>query len=152
MDFKTKTGLAFIICHFVLMIFAFVCMSLGGYEFEEFTTLIGFLLPMLAVYSTAIVKDIARNAQNKVKIAQEYSVEYRFLVKFVCTIFFLSLFVVIGLKGFNYGFRDFEQLKITIGLLEAIFGGYIAQLIFAIYKPTRSRTSVSNKTTAEVNR
>lgn len=144
MDFKTKTGLAFIICHIFLMIWAFVCKSLGGYEFEEFTTLVGFLIPMLAVYSTAIIKDIAKNAQNPNKAVASYTREYRFLVKFICTFFFLSLFVVVGMKGFNYGIKDFEELKITIGLLEAIFGGYMAQLIFAIYKPVKTRATTRN--------
>lgn len=145
MDFKTKTGLAFIICHIFLLIWAFVCKSLGGYEFEEFTTLVGFLIPMLAVYSTAIVKDIVKNAQNPKKELTTYSPAYKFLVKFICIIFFVSLFTVVGLKGFNAGFRDFEELKITIGLLEAVFGGYIAQLIFAIYKPVKSRPATPNK-------
>lgn len=134
MDFKIKTGLAFVICHFILMIFLFVCLMLGGYKFEEFTTLVGFLIPMLAGYTTAIVKDISRNVHSRKKLVKTYTPEYRFLVKFTCSIFFLSLFTVIGLRGFNYAFENFEQLKITVGLLEAVFGSYIAQLIFAVYK------------------
>jgi hypothetical protein len=54
------------------------------------------------------------------------------------------LFVVITLKAFNYGFEDFEQLKLTVGLSEAVFGGYVARLIFSIYVPETATTAAAN--------
>jgi hypothetical protein len=137
MNFRTKIGLAFIISHFTIIVYAFICKFLGGYTFEELTTLIGLLVPLFASYTTAVIKDIIKHNQELTEAEIRYSKPFRFITIFICTLFILFLFSIITIKAFNYGFEDFEQLKLTVGLTEAIFGGYVAQLIFSIYTPEK---------------
>jgi hypothetical protein len=138
MNFRTKIGLVFVVTHFFILIYIFICKFLGGFTFEELTTLIGLLIPLFSAYTTAVVKDIIKNNLQTGDQEIAYSRSFRFIIIFICSLFIIFLFTIITLKAFNYGFEDFEQLKLTVGLTEAIFGGYVAQLIFSIYTPEKT--------------
>ncbi|MEO6175349.1 MAG: hypothetical protein ABIP27_09380 [Flavobacterium circumlabens] len=140
MNFRTKIGLLFVVTHFVILVYTFICKFLGGFTFEELTTLIALLIPLFSAYTTAVVKDIIKNNQQTADPEITYSRPFRFVIIFICSLFIIFLFTIITLKAFNYGFEDFEQLKLTVGVVEAIFGGYVAQLIFSIYTPEKTET------------
>jgi hypothetical protein len=134
MDFRIKVGLFFVVTHFIILAWVLICKFMGGYTFEEMTTLIALLIPMFASYSTVIIKDIVKNAEVDQTNKVVYTAQFKFLTLFLCILFFGFLFTVIFLKAFNYGFEDFEQLKLTVGILESMFGAYVGQFIFSMYK------------------
>ena len=134
LSFKTKVGLYFVISHFLILILILVCKFMGGFSFDELTTTIGLVVPLFATYTSSIIKDIVKNAQVTPSIEKLYSAPFRFITLFLIGLFFAYLVTIVVMKAFNYGFEDFEQFKILLGLSEAIFGAYIAQIIFSMYE------------------
>lgn len=133
-SFKIKVGLAFVISHFLILVWTLTCSFLGGFKFPELTTTIGLLLPLFATYTSAIIRDIIRNAENHKKSNRTVNKPFQIITMFIIGLFFFYLFMIITLKAFNYGFQDFEQFKILLGISEAVFGAYIAQIIFSMYE------------------
>lgn len=133
-SFKTTVGLAFVIGHFIILIWIFICKFLGGFKFEELTTTIGLVIPLFATYSTSIIRDIVTNSEGTVDSGKRYNKPFRFITLFLSTLFFVYLFAIITIKAFNWGFEDFEQFKLLLGLSETIFGAYIAQILFSMYQ------------------
>src|ERR1041384_4931145 len=111
MNFRTKIGLFFVVAHFTIIVYVFLCKFLGGFTFDELTTLIGLLIPLFSAYTSAVIKDIIRHNQETTEKEIKYSKPFRIVIIFICSLFVLFLFTVITLKAFNYGFDDFEQLK-----------------------------------------
>jgi hypothetical protein len=141
LSFKTQVGLGFVISHFLILILILVCKFMGGFSFDELTTTIGLVIPLFATYTSSIIKDIVKNAQVTATIENSYSAPFRFITLFLIGLFFAYLVLIIILKAFNYGFENFEQFKILLGLSEAIFGAYIAQIIFSMYDHISTKSS-----------
>jgi hypothetical protein len=128
-----------------LVAIAIYHVATGGLLFQQFTTILGLILPLFAGYVSVIVKFFAAN---KYAPSVEIDSPPMALPFVVLTLFFPTLFGVflagcIILAGKNMVFRDFDDVKIAVGLGQSAFGIYIGQFLFSLFD-SAGRMTASN--------
>jgi hypothetical protein len=145
---KSTLGIFLIIAHFVVILMVVVFYFLDAFLFEEMTTTLALIIPMFAVYTTAIIKSIIdnRNIEHNPTIPVPHVTNSFVFVSLVLPALF-ALFVLglVTLKAFSVGFDSFEQFKILIGLAETIFGIYVGQIIGSLFDKGKKKQSQKKK-------
>src|SRR5262245_38910244 len=123
-NLRLAVGLSVLIAHFSTILLVAVLFFAGGFLFEELTTTVAIILPLFSAYTTAFVKYViatriaTTGAQVIVSgIFATLSIAFPLLM-------FLSLVIVVFLHAYGR-FESFEQFKITLGLVEVVFGAYL---------------------------
>ena len=106
----------------------------GGYSLSETVATITLILPLFTVYLTAIVKDALANPYvDKRKKSKELKGSIVFLTYLIFPLYMLIIVYLINLKP-QPGPFQFEHLQAAIAGIEAGFGIYIGQIVFALFK------------------
>jgi len=132
-ELKERIGLFVIVSHFLCVVLVVVFFLMGGFEFDEMTTIISLVLPVFAVYTSGIVKYIISRKHKSTK-GRLVSKSYAFISFLMPVVFIAAVFSVITLSAFNYGFSSFEQLKYMLGLVEVVFGAYMGVIMASMYE------------------
>jgi hypothetical protein len=110
-------------------------MFIGGLLFQQFTTILGFVVPLFSGYISVIVKFfVTHRYLPRLKTQRQISAPFAVLSLFFPTLFGAFLGGCIVLAGKNMFFRDFDDVKTAIGLAEAAFGVYIGQFVFTLFE------------------
>jgi len=104
----------------------------GGYLFEEMTTTIALIIPMMSVYTITIIKNIIATRTPKKMKSKTVIKEYTFLTYFIPCLFIFFLTAMILLKAFNVGFASFEQFKLMLAISETAFGAYVRSYTWVV--------------------
>ena len=123
-----KIGIFLIISQFSLVIIVFLFYLAGGYNFDEMTTTIALMFPMLSVYTTGIVKFFTRN-RNEISVRQSrVTRQFVFIVWFFPIMFVLALGFIIIIKPLQ-AFTNFGEFKTLLSIIESLFGGFTGYVI-----------------------
>jgi hypothetical protein len=117
----------------------------GGFLFPQYTTILGMLLPLFAGYLSVIIKFFTSHKYSPSSDVHSPTMALPFIVLsfFFPTLFGVFLAGCIILAAKNMVFRDFDDVKIAVGLGESAFGIYIGQFIFSLFDST-GRTTLTN--------
>ena len=137
---RTHIGLFWIVAQLAVLATIFVCYSLGGFEFDELTTLLAVVLPLFAGVSTVVVRFFAQNrhsiARGRPVAGTFVALVWLFAVAFALTV----VWVIVG-RATNRLFDTFDQAKLFLAGLEVVYVVYVAQLLAPLFgvKPEEMR-------------
>lgn len=143
--FKYSIGLFLIFSHLSVIFSIILLRILVGYDKDEFTTIIGIVTPMFAGFTTAIITFIIKdryNVQSDNNINVSFA--FRLLSYLFPTLFTISILVSTWLEGYNKAFKDFEDFKAFILIMESLFATYSGYFVYTLFEkgPTGE---ISNK-------
>lgn len=132
---RDSVGLLLIISHFVvIMVIIVLTLFLERFTFDEMTTAIALILPMFAVYTTVIIKHIIGNRENVNAAPKTVTRNFAFISFFLPILFILAILLIVLSRSEKKGFENFEQFKITLGIIESVFAIYVGQIINSLFK------------------
>ena len=149
--FKYRFGLYLILSHLIIIISLVLLRIMGGFDQEEFSTLLGIIMPMFSGFTTAILFFIIEDRHNTSQSGgQPLSSAYRFLAFTFTSLFILAITTCVWLQAFNLAFDNFEDFKAFILSVESVFAVYCGYLVYAIFKkivkPEGQNTATTNVT------
>lgn len=136
---KNWVGLFLVLGHFAII---FLLVSLyfgGGFLFEELTTTLSLISPMLASYTTVVIRHILVHKKRFARGRQSVSAPFIFITFMVPSIFFLFMAGLVLLKAYNIGFETFEQFKTLLAAGETIFGVYIGHVVSSLFEDSKQK-------------
>jgi len=126
-------GVYLILSHFGIIVLIFI-LFLPMNDFSQLTTTLGLIVPMFSLYTTAIIRFIIKNMENKKSSGQSISKMFTFISFLIPSLFVIYLSSIIILKSYNYALSNFDNFTVIIGLSESFFGIYVGQIIVNLYE------------------
>lgn len=102
--------------------------SIGGFDFDELTTTAAILIPLLASHIATIITFSQSNSTFIVK-RKTIPVLYALITLTPPILLVILLTSALYLKGFNLIAFTFDQFKIVLSIINAMFGAYVASLV-----------------------
>ncbi|MFN0035332.1 MAG: hypothetical protein ACKVUS_09700 [Saprospiraceae bacterium] len=134
---RTRIARLILIYHFALIGVSCLLYILRGFDFEEFTSLMGVLAPVTALYGGAVFRFLGRsitepnlNGQNGTPINS--------LVKWLVNGHFVVVLSLILLKALAPNILNFQDMTMFLTLVESALGVYMGNIILALFE---SKTS-----------
>lgn len=130
---QTRIGIGLILAQFAILASVIILRFTGGFGHDEMKTTVALILPMFAIYTTAIVslftQPVGKNP------AESPMVESRtlFVTVFFPLVFVLSLLTMVFLKAWNIGFKNFEEFKDMLAIIETVFAVYLATVLSSLF-------------------
>ncbi|HEX8152909.1 MAG TPA: hypothetical protein VF698_07285 [Thermoanaerobaculia bacterium] len=137
---RSHIGLFWVGAQLAVLGTIFVCYQLGGFEFDELTTLLAVVLPLFAGVSIVVVRFFAQN-RHSIARGQPVTGTYVALVwLFAVALAVTVVWVIVG-RATNRVFDTFDQAKLFLAGLEVVYVVYIAQLLAPLFgvKPEEMR-------------
>lgn len=130
---RTRIARLILLYHFALIGAACVYYLLRGFDFEEFTSLMGILAPVTALYGGAVFRFLGRsitepnlNGQNGSPISS--------LVKWLVHGHFITVMLLISLKALAPNILNFQDMAMFMTLVESALGVYMGSIILALFE------------------
>jgi hypothetical protein len=132
-------GIAFVVSNFLTIFLVIALYALRGFTFEEMTTTIAIIIPVFAAHTTTIVKFAAkhRDVNNVAHQENRQTFLFTFISIFVTTMLIIAVIGLVFMRAFNIGLTTFEQFKIMLGGIEAVFAGYAGLVVSALFGPEK---------------
>ncbi len=109
-----------------------------GLEKNEMYSIVTLIIPLLTAYLTAIIKDVLANPYKKNKSDKE-KIEVKrvknsisIMTFIVFPVYFLALVIIINQTA--KGLLQADDLQKYVGIIESVFGIYVGQIIFTLFK------------------
>jgi hypothetical protein len=135
---KNTLGILLIVSHFLIVTLVIILYTIDAFLFEEMTTTVALIVPMFAIYTTAIVKNIIEHRNDNQTDSKNVSSSFAFLSFFLPVLFTVLVMTVVLLRAFNKAFDNFEQFKIMLGIVETVFAIYVGQIIGSLFGKEQS--------------
>jgi lysylphosphatidylglycerol synthetase-like protein (DUF2156 family) len=129
---RTRTGLFWVFAHFAIIITIIICFFLKGFEFDELTTLLAVIIPMFAGTTTVIVRYFTQHAHDAPQGAT-VNTPYVILTTALPLLFTLTIFATIILRARNQAFATFDQCKLFLTAVEALYVVYTSTLLAPLF-------------------
>jgi hypothetical protein len=130
---RTRIARLILVYHFALIGVSCVFYILRGFDFEEFTSLMGILAPVTALYGGAIFRFLGRsitepnlNVQNSAPISS--------LVKWLVNGHFIIVLSLITLKALAPNILNFQDMTMFLTFVESALGVYMGNIILALFE------------------
>jgi len=130
---RTRIARLILIYHFALIGISCVYYLLRGFDFEEFTSLMGVLAPVTALYGGAVFRFLGRsitepnlNGQNGSPISS--------MVKWLVHGHFITVLTLISLKALAPNVLNFQDMTMFLTLVESALGVYMGNIILALFE------------------
>lgn len=138
---KNQVGILIILANLAIIILVLVLFVMGGFLFDEMTTIIALTVPMFSVYTTAILKNIvSTRTEIAVDDGPTVTTQYTFVSWLIPSAFCVYLGTIILLKALNVGFSSFEQFKVMLVASETIFGAYVGIVLSSMFELPKKKT------------
>ncbi len=118
--------------HFTLIVASSVFYILRGFDFEEFTALLGILGPVTALYGGAVFRFIGRSITEP--NLQNGSAPLNGLVKWLVHGHFATVMVLISLKALAPNILNFQDMTMFLTFVESAVGVYMGNIILALFE------------------
>jgi hypothetical protein len=122
-----------LIYHFTLIVASSIFYILRGFDFEEFTSLIGILGPVTALYGGAVFRYIGRSITDPVLNAQS-AAPVSSLVKWLVNGHFAIVMLLITVKAFAPNILNFQDMTMFLTFVESAIGVYMGNIILALFE------------------
>ena len=111
----------------------------GGLEKSEAVGAVVLILPLFTVYLTVIVKDMLSNPYKSMNKKEQKPLRVKGFLPVLTFIIFPVYFIAIiwAVAQTARGNFDSVGLQQTVGIIESVFGVYIGQIVFTLFKKTK---------------
>ena len=135
---RTRIARLILLYHFALIGVSSVYYLLRGFDFEEFTSLMGILAPVTALYGGAVFRFLGRsitepnlNGQNGMPISS--------LVKWLVHGHFITVLILISVKALAPNILNFQDMIMFLTLVESALGVYMGNIILALFEGGKAK-------------
>ncbi|MBU6342571.1 MAG: hypothetical protein KGS48_13840 [Bacteroidetes bacterium] len=130
---RTRIARLILVYHFTLIGISSVFYILKGFDFEEFTTLIGILAPVTALYGGAVFRFIGRSITEP-NLSGQNNTPINGLVKWLVNGHFIAMLSLISLKALAPNILNFQDMTMFLTLVESALGVYMGNIILALFE------------------
>ena len=132
---RTRLGRFIFLSSLGLLLLIGLYYLLGGFTPSEFTELLKRLVPIKAVYLTALIKYVIANPyqEEKVKVGLPLNRTYLWTSSTIIGLHMIGLIVLVTLTAF-YNSPSFEGLLNAIVAIESIFGLYVGLFLNHLFE------------------
>jgi hypothetical protein len=121
--------------YIVIMLSAIAVWLFNGFDFDEFTTTIAVILPLLSSHVATVVTFTQKPPQEQVLNDDQKLTGLNAAIAITPpTLLITLIFAAILLKGLNLISIDFPQFKIFLTVINSMFGAYVATLVSVYIK------------------
>lgn len=130
---RTRIARLILIYHFILIGVSCVFYILRGFDFEEFTSLMGVLAPITALYGGAVFRFLGRSITEPNLTAQN-GFPINSLVKWLVHGHFIVVLTLITIKALAPNVLNFQDMTMFLTLVESALGVYMGNIILALFE------------------
>jgi hypothetical protein len=124
-----------LIFHVALVVIAFLLFILKGFDQEEFTALMGMLMPVTALYAGTVYKFLGGSLTSPEPIKEEAPLpRSTSTVKILIYGHFIGMLLLIGTKALAPNILNFSQMTMALTLIETVIGAYMGSLLMSLFK------------------
>lgn len=130
---RTRIARLILIYHFALIGVSCVFYILNGFTFTEFTSLMGILGPVTALYGGAVFRFIGRSITEP-NLAGQNAYPISSLVKWLVNGHFIIVLLLISLKALTPNLLNFRDMTMFLTFVESALGVYMGNIILALFE------------------
>lgn len=121
--------------HIALVVISFGLFLMHGFDMEEFTALMGMLMPVTAVYAGTVYKFLGGSLTTPDPIKDDTPLpQSTGTVKVLIYGHFIGMLLLIGTKAIAPNLLNFSQMTMALTLLESVIGAYMGSLLLSLFK------------------
>jgi len=132
---RYRAGVFLIVLHVCVLLSIVFLRFLGGFERQEFTTLMGVVTPMFSGYTSAIIAFIVRDRHVSVDTSDRVTGVYSGLLFALPTLLVVVVLTAMWLQAYKRAFENFEDFKTFVMTFESAFAVYVSVVIYALFEP-----------------
>lgn len=130
---RTRIARLILIYHFALIGVSCVLYILRGFDFEEFTSLMGILAPVTALYGGAVFRFLGRSITEP-NLNSQNGAPINGLVKWLVNGHFVIVLSLISIKALAPNILNFQDMTMFLTLVESALGVYMGNIILALFE------------------
>jgi hypothetical protein len=130
---RTRIARLILIYHFALIGASCIFYLLRGFDFEEFTSLMGVLGPITALYGGAVFRFLGRSITEP-NLTTQNAAPINSLVKWLVNGHFVTVLTLISLKALAPNMLNFQDMTMFLTLVESALGVYMGNIILALFE------------------
>jgi hypothetical protein len=130
---RTRIARLILIYHFILIILSCIFYILRGFDFEEFTSLMGILAPVTALYGGAVFRFLGRSITEP-NLNGQNGAPINGLVRWLVNGHFVAVLSLISLKALAPNVLNFQDMTMFLTLVESALGVYMGNIILALFE------------------
>ncbi len=136
---RARIARQILIYHFILIFAACIYYILRGFDFDEFTALMGILGPITAMYGGAVFRYIGRSITEPNINGNGVKTPINNLVRWLVHGHFIIVMLLISLKALAPNILNFRDMVIFLTLVESALGVYMGNIILALFEPQQQQ-------------
>jgi hypothetical protein len=129
---RVRIARLILVYHFALIGVSCVLYILKGFDFEEFTSLMGVLAPVTALYGGAVFRFLGRSITEP--SLQQNGAPVNSLVKWLVNGHFVIVLSLISLKALAPNILNFQDMTMFLTFVESALGVYMGSIILALFE------------------
>jgi hypothetical protein len=130
---RSRIARQILVYHFALIAVSCVFYILRGFDLEEFTSLMGILAPVTALYGGAVFRFLGRSITEPNLTAQN-GPPVNSLVKWLVNGHFIIVLGLIALKALAPNILNFQDMTMFLTFVESALGVYMGNIILALFE------------------
>lgn len=130
---RARIARLILIYHFALIAVSCVYYLLRGFDLEEFTSLMGILAPITALYGGAVFRYIGRSITEP-NFSNQNTLPINGMVKWLVNGHFITVFTLISMKALAPNLLNFQDMTMFLTLVESALGVYMGNIILALFE------------------
>lgn len=133
---QSHIGKQIIIYNSILIVTVILFFAFRGFDREEFTTLMGLLGPITAVYIGTLFRHLGNSLQGTAVPEKGEKVgitSYGTLIQWIIPLHFFLIFGLITAKA-AFNLISFDDMMLIFTFVETSFGGYVGYVISSIFQ------------------
>lgn len=131
---RARIARLILVYHFILIGISCVYYLLRGFDFEEFTSLMGILAPVTALYGGAVFRYIGRSITEPNFNGKNGNTPVNGMVKWLVNGHFATVMLLISLKALAPNVLNFQDMTMFLTLVESALGVYMGNIILALFE------------------
>jgi hypothetical protein len=135
---KYSVGLFLMASHFGLLCYVIALYFAGGFNIEEFTTVVAVITPVFAGYTTSIIAFIVKHAKILEDKTDKVTLIYTLMAFTMPLLLVVIVGLSVGLKAHNKVFANFEDFKRFLLLIESLFAAYTGMFVYSLFEKVAS--------------
>lgn len=130
---RARIARLILVYHFALIAVSCILYILRGFDFEEFTSLMGILAPVTALYGGAVFRFIGRSITEP-NLNGQNGAPINGLVKWLVNGHFVVVLLLITLKALAPNVLNFQDMTMFLTFVESALGVYMGNIILALFE------------------
>ncbi|MDX1910171.1 MAG: hypothetical protein SFV22_01730 [Saprospiraceae bacterium] len=130
---RARIARLILVYHFALIAVSCILYILRGFDFEEFTSLMGILAPVTALYGGAVFRFIGRSITEP-NLNGHNGAPVNGLVKWLVNGHFVVVLLLITLKALAPNVLNFQDMTMFLTFVESALGVYMGNIILALFE------------------